>query len=253
MTVTQNSVNTAEQSSSFQTNIELMTVDTIKTECDRCGTCCEKGGPALHYEDMTLLQNNWLNPEQLITIRKGEPVFSLAAEDPTPAQTELVKIKGSGSTWTCIFFQDKEASCTIYGHRPLECSLLKCWDSLDLEKVAGRNLISRHDIIATHDPVLPFIKTHEEKCSLENLDLLRSALNSEDSQQQAIIDLTTLVNTDIVIRSQAYAKFRFGLDLELFYFGRPLFKILEQFGLKTFENNGICSLSLDSASSAKWI
>ena len=251
MTVTQNSANTVEQSSSFQTNIQIITVDTIKTECDRCGTCCEKGGPTLHYEDRTLLQNNLLKPEQLITIRKGEPVFSLDAEDPTPAQSELVKIKGSGSKWTCMFLQENEAACTIYEHKPLECSLLKCWDTLDLEEVAGINLLSRYDIIATHDPVLPFIKIHEEKCSLENLNLLLSALNREYSQPQAITDLTALVNSDLAIRSQAYAKYRFGLDLELFYFGRPLFKILEQFGLKPLEKNGICSLSLDSAVSAK--
>ncbi|UCD65533.1 MAG: YkgJ family cysteine cluster protein [Deltaproteobacteria bacterium] len=228
-----------------------MTENSLKTECDRCGTCCEKGGPALHQEDRVLLQENWLNPDHLITIRKGEPVFSLDSKDPAPAQSELVKIKGKGSTWTCIFFQENEASCSIYEHRPLECSLLKCWDTLALEKVSGRNLLSRYDIIAPYDPVLPFIKTHEEKCSLDKLDLLFSELSSEDTQNQAITLLTTLVNTDLSIRSQAYTKFHFSLDLELFYFGRPLFKILEQFGIKTHEKNGNCILSLQS-SFVKW-
>ena len=227
-----------------------MTGNKTKTECDRCGTCCIKGGPALHYEDRTLLLNNCLAQEHLITVRKGEPVFSLSAENPEPAHSEIVKVKGRGSEWTCLFFQEKDASCAIYEHRPLECSLLKCWDTADLEKVAGRSLLSRYDIIAPHDPLLPFIKNHDERCSLENLALLLSAVSREGSQQQAITDLTGLVNTDMAIRSQAYAKSRFSLDLELFFFGRPLFKILNQFDIETHEENGICNLSLASSLSS---
>jgi hypothetical protein len=63
-------------------------------------------------------------------------------------------------------------------------------------------------------------------------------------------DLTRLVNTDLAIRSQAIAELHFSLDLELFFFGRPLFKILDQFGINTHEKNGFCSLSLPSSSSA---
>lgn len=216
-----------------------------KTECDRCGTCCINGGPALHYEDRELLQNNQLHPEHLITIRKGEPIFSLDAEMPETAQAELVKIKGRGNEWTCFFFAEQEASCTIYRQRPLECSLLKCWDTAALEKVAGRNLLCRSDIIAPQDPLLPLIRMHEEKCCLENLGSLLSEVRQERSQQEAITVLTDLVNSDLAIRAEAYAKYRFSLDLELFFFGRPLFKILHQLGMATHEENGICRLSIE--------
>ncbi len=228
-----------------------MTKNKTKTECDRCGTCCIKGSSALHYADRTLLQNNYLNLEHLITVRKGEPIFFLSAENPEPAHSEIVKIKGRGSDWTCLFFQKKGATCAIYEHRPLECSLLKCWDTADLEKVAGKNLLSRYDIIAPHDPVLPFIKDHDERCSLENLAPMLSAVSRESYQQQAITDLTGLVNADITIRSQAYARFRFSLDLELFFFGRPLFKILNQLGIATYEEKGACRLSLASSLSSE--
>ena len=228
-----------------------MTANTTKTECDRCGTCCIKGGPALHYEDMNLLQSNILNQEHLITIRKGEPVFSPGAEKPEPAKSELVKIKGKGIEWICFFFKEEEAACAIYENRPLECSLLKCWETADLEKVAGQKLLSRHDIIAQNDPLLPFIIKHNDTCPLENLDRLLAAMNRKNSRQQALADLTLLVNADMTIRARAYARFNFSLGLELFFFGRPLFKILDQFGLKTYEKNGVWSLyQASSVSSA---
>jgi Fe-S-cluster containining protein len=230
--------------------MQFMTERMKKTGCDRCGTCCSNGGPALHYEDNPLLQNKRLTPEHLITVRKGEPVFSLADENPGPAQSEIVKIKGRGPEWTCLFFQKKESECAIYEHRPLECSLLKCWETADLEKIAGRNLLNRYDIIAPHNPLLSFIKTHEEKCSLQNLFEMLSSVTSQSSHQQVLAELTSLVNTDLAIRSQAMTRFRFSLDLELFFFGRPLFTILNQFGLNTHERNGVCSLSQASSLSA---
>jgi Fe-S-cluster containining protein len=221
-----------------------MSKNIIKTECDRCGTCCTKGGPALHYGDKKLLLNNRLKPEHLLTIRKGEPVISLSTENPEPAQSEIVKLKGRGSEWACLFFQKNEAKCTIYEERPLECTLLKCWETKDLEQVAGKSLMSRFDIIAPHDPIIPFIEASDEQCSLERLPRLLSALSRENTRLQAMADLTSLVNADLAIRLQAFAEFHFSLDLELFYFGRPIFKILDQFGITTHEANGTCSLSL---------
>jgi Fe-S-cluster containining protein len=221
----------------------LMTGHSVKTGCDRCGTCCEKGGPALHYADGQLLWDKRLTPEALITIRKGEPVFSLSAENFAPAQSEIVKIKGQGMAWTCLFYRGKEAGCAIYGNRPLECSLLKCWETAALEKIAGRNLLSRYDIIVPDDPILPYIRSHENTCSLENLFHLISAVKEKRSCRQAIDELTGLANADLAIRSQVLARFHLSLDLELFFFGRPIFTILQEFGIDVDAAHGICSLS----------
>jgi Fe-S-cluster containining protein len=215
----------------------------IKTECDRCGTCCRKGGPALHIEDMRLLLNGWLKPEHLVTIRKREPVFLLAGENPEPTRAEIVKIKGKGSEWTCLFFDTIEAGCTIYQHRPLECSLLKCWNTADLENVTGKNLLSRYDMIEPGNPVLPFIKIHEEKCSLENFASQLSGPHNKNLTQKVMTNLTDLVNTDLAIRTQACETFHLSLELELFFFGRPVFKILQQIGITMHIVNGVCRLS----------
>ncbi|MDX1776352.1 MAG: YkgJ family cysteine cluster protein [Desulfobulbales bacterium] len=216
-----------------------------KKECDRCGTCCSKGGPALHNEDFKLLKNRLVRPEHLITIRKGEPVLALFADTPAPAQSEIIKIKGRGSEWTCLFFAEPEAECTIYGLRPLECSILKCWDTADLENAAGKNLLSRYDILTPQqEPILGFIKKHDAECPLENLTQLLSAISRKNSQQRALNSLTEMVNNDLAIRSQACAELNLSLDIELFIFGRPLFTILTQYGIKVHEQKGFYRLSI---------
>ena len=193
------------------------------------------------------LESSLLRPEHLVTIRRGEPVFSLAGVKPEPAVSEIIKLKGIGAEWTCLFFQQMESKCTIYQHRPLECSLLKCWDTADLEKVAGKNLLRRADLMAPGNPVLPYIATHEEKCSLDNLASLLALVNSRDSQQEALEELSLLVNTDLAIRSQACTRLRLDVDLELFCFGRPLFKILEEYALQLQEENGRYTLTTASS------
>lgn len=210
--------------------------------CERCGTCCIKGGPALHYADKKLLLDELLKPDQLVTVRKGEPALFPAAEKPQPALSEFLKIKGKPASWTCIFFEEHEARCLFYEHRPLECSLLKCWDTSDLEKVAGCDLLNRFDIIKPDDPVLAFIKTHEKECSLTLLPQLLAQAEELRSQQQALADLQDLANRDLAVRAQACRKLNCDLDLELFFFGRPVFLILEQCGFTIYERNGLIHL-----------
>jgi Fe-S-cluster containining protein len=227
------SANIAEQNWKNRRKITTqdMTVVLPQKECRRCGTCCLKGGPALHSEDLALLQGNFLHKEDLITIRKGEPLLSLSGENVHPAPAEFFKVKGRDAEWTCIFFDRRKASCRIYDRRPLECSLLQCWDTAALEKVAGKNLLNRFDIIAPHDPVMPFIEAQEIECPLSILGHLIESVTREQVHPEAMAQLTNLANADLSIRSKAHEKFHFSLELELFYFGRPLFIILKQFGM----------------------
>jgi Fe-S-cluster containining protein len=218
-----------------------MPINKSKTECDRCGTCCRKGGPALHHDDRRLLRSGQLKYQHLITIRQGEPVLLLANVHSEPARSEIVKIKGSGGEWTCLFYRKPDASCAIYKYRPIECSLLKCWDTADLENIAAINLLSRYDILAPEDPLLPLIKTHDKKCSPRHLTQLLAAVKNENAHQEAMTELTELVNYDLELRKRACRAFHLSLDCELFYFGRPLLTILMQFGLKIHEVKGSIS------------
>lgn len=209
----------------------------LKNECERCGACCLKGGPALHIEDQKLLLQNFIDRESLITIRKGEPVFSLEESRPEWIKTELIKLKGKHAKWSCIFYNPKSSSCSIYQHRPLECILLKCWDTTELEAIAGKNLLSRFDIIPSHEPVIEYIHKHEKECSLEFIEHLLIEQNGAINKN-TLAELSELVNKDLVLRSEALVHLNFTLDLELFYFGRPLFKILSQFAFIPREVNG---------------
>ena len=216
----------------------------LKNKCERCGTCCLKGGPALHIKDQKLLLQNFIDRESLITIRKGEPVISLEDRKTEWIKTELVKLKGKGAKWSCVFYDQDDTSCSIYKHRPLECVLLKCWDTAELTAIAGKKLLSRFDIIPAHEPVIEYIHRHEKECSLEFIEHLIIKQNGAINRN-TLAELSELVNKDLVLRSEALAHLNFTLDLELFYFGRPLFKILSQFALIPREVNGKIELIQD--------
>ncbi|MBW2465818.1 MAG: YkgJ family cysteine cluster protein [Deltaproteobacteria bacterium] len=209
----------------------------VRTECRRCGECCLKGGPALHKKDLKLLQGNYISRESLITIRRGEPVFFLEKSRPEWTENEIIKLKGGQGEWSCIFYDRDRSSCSIYQHRPLECVLLKCWDTEDLEAVAGKSLLSRSDIIAVDEPVVRFINRHEEECGLEILKQLNFRQPGKINNS-TLTELTELVNIDLALRSEAVMHLNLSLDLEIFYFGTPLFKILARFALIPKEVNG---------------
>lgn len=199
---------------------------TSRTHCIRCGTCCQKGGPTLHNKDKKLILEGHLGYHHLITIRKGEPAFNPLSNQLEPVRHELVKVAGKGKTWACLFYDEKKASCTIYKHRPLECRLLTCWDTSKILPVIGKDTLSRADIILPSDPVLQLVKAHEKKCPVTKAVTLVSTLKKKNNDPKSLAKLKTLFQQDIDIRSKAVSEFKLSLAVELFYFGRPLFKIL---------------------------
>lgn len=202
------------------------------TSCIRCGTCCKKGGPSLHLEDKEILLAGHIKRESLITIRKGELALFPSSRRPEPTEKELVKIAGKGKGWVCCFFDEKESSCTIYTHRPLECRLLKCWDTAQLLSIAGRDTMSRADILSEDEPVMMFIDTHEQECSVSVAEDLVSVLLEKNEDPESLAKLTALVHRDLAIRSKAISEFGLSLEAELFLFGRPLFKVLSARGFQ---------------------
>ena len=206
----------------------------IVMHCKRCGTCCQKGGPALHKEDRKILLAGLIQREQLVTIRKGELAFSPLSGRIEPLQHEIVKIAGKGKQWACAFHNRKESSCAIYTHRPLECRLLKCWDTAKLLSVIGKDTLTRADIIDRDDPIFPFIETHDKECSLQIAADLISVLSEKKDDPISLAKLTALVHHDLALRSKAISEFGLSLEAELFIFGRPLFKIMRGKGLQNF-------------------
>lgn len=68
----------------------------IKKACDRCGTCCRQGGPALHVQDRHLVAPGFLEFDVLVTIRRGELARYPLSGHPEPVRQELIKIQGQG-------------------------------------------------------------------------------------------------------------------------------------------------------------
>lgn len=182
--------------------------------CQRCGTCCTKGGPALHNEDLHLFRSNRLSIESCITIRKGEPVVNPLAQKPEPAYCEIIKIAGKTNSWQCRFFKEKEKLCGIYGNRPVECSLLKCWDTQALTEVIYKNNVHRSELV-TDSTLLGLIKHHEEVCSFQTLSAL--------AEQKKYTQMSSILNLDLSLRQDALRQHGITLAMELFYFGRPMF------------------------------
>ena len=208
-----------------------------QTECQRCGTCCLKGGPALHTEDRRLVRDNFIPRQALIAVRKGEPVFRPDSPIPAPSTSEFIKLKGKAAEWACIFYEQRTASCAIYRHRPLECVLLKCWDTAELQEIAGRDLLDRFSLISPEEPVYEYIREHEKQCSLGILAGMNLGRNRKIAKD-LLAELSLLVNKDLALRAKALDDLELSLDLELLYFGRPLFTILTQFSLLPREVNG---------------
>jgi Fe-S-cluster containining protein len=201
------------------------------TNCMRCGTCCLKGGPILHHEDKKILRAGHIGYEHLITIRKGEPAYNPIKEKLEIVRKEIIKVAGKGENWSCVFYDDGKASCTIYSHRFLECRLLKCWDTSGIMSIIGKNTIIRADIINPDDPIMSVIETHEQECSYQEVEALLSALSQEEDKSRTFKRLSELVRKDLSIRSFALSELELKAEFELFIFGRPLVRVLNERGL----------------------
>jgi len=201
------------------------------SECRRCGTCCKKGGPSFHREDKALIEKGVIHSKYLYTIRKGEMAYDNVRQCLEPVSSDVIKLKGKGESWTCIFFDEKQNACTIYENRPIECRALKCWDTQALEDLYAKKHLKREDLIADIEGLWGIIKDHQARCNYETIQKLVNAINS-DRGSEARQKLAEIIQFDIEIRKLVVS--RGGLDVEMldFLFGRPLKQALKNFGLK---------------------
>lgn len=205
--------------------------------CRRCGTCCAKGGPALHKADLPLI--NRLALGDLITIRLGEPVYSPLANGIEPARNELIKFAGQNNSWTCRFFDQANKLCGVYAHRPLECRLLKCWEPEAITKAIYQDCLSREDIVPADDELdnklWDLIEIQKEYCSFSGVAQMSKKF-TEMNEQKILAEIAETVNLDLKIRRLALQVRRLSLAEELLYFGRPMFKSLAFYDLAIEEN-----------------
>ena len=201
------------------------------SECQRCGTCCKKGGPAFHHADKRLIEDGVIHSKYLFTIREGELAYDNVRQCLEPARTDIIKIKKQKDSLACIFFNEKESACTIYENRPSECRALKCWDTKALEDLYAKMRLTRKDLISEIEGLWGLIKDHQARCNYETIRRLVNAIknNQDDKARKKLVEI---IQFDTEIRKLVVAKA--GLEAEIldFLFGRPLMETLRNYGLK---------------------
>lgn len=196
-------------------------------DCKRCGTCCEKGGPILHLDDMDFLKKGIVSMDTLQVIRKGELALNPFKDVVEPAPVEMLKIAVQGASWECPFHQkvDGVSGCTIHKDRPLECRILKCWDPTDIEAVTFKDCLNRFDLIGDSNPLRAEITKHEEECAYAKLWPVVEELKAGGDDTR-LCQVEQLLARDLAIRQHLVAEFHLNLQQELFYLGQPMFRVM---------------------------
>ena len=218
------------------------------SNCARCGACCEKGGPGFHEVDRKSIEKGLIPSKYLYTIRKGEFAYDNVKGSLMPVDSDIIKIKGKEDSWTCVFFDEAEKSCTIYDDRPLECRALKCWDTHELEKIYAGGRLTRKDLISGVEGLWDLIKDHQANCDYEEIRNLIKDLQS-GNRKYARRRLSEIIRYDIEIRELVVSKG--GMDPAMldFLFGRPLVKTLPSYGIRVRRQGG--KIILEPASSTQ--
>lgn len=199
--------------------------------CARCGTCCKKGGPSFHHEDKPLIEKGIILLKCLYTIRKGEPAYDNVKGSLRPAPSDIIKIKYHKDSLTCIFFCESETRCKIYENRPLECRVLTCWDTREIEKIYSKNRLTRKDIAASIEGLWDLIEDHQRRCSYAKVQKLVNALDG-GRNEDALKGILIMLRYDSDLRNRVVQKGDLDAGITDFLFGRPLMKTLRLYALK---------------------
>jgi Fe-S-cluster containining protein len=202
-------------------------------KCQRCCTCCKKGGPALHLEDKPLIETGIISSKHLYTIRQGEPSYDNVNNRIEPAAADIIKIKSQKNNQACILLDEQNSACSIYDNRPLECRILECWDTREIEKLYVKNRLTRKDLFYQMNDIWDLVSDHQNRCSYSTIQemLAEQKSTGEETNHQA---LQEMIRYDKHIRSLLAEKG--GMDPEMmdFLFGRPLAQTIRLCRMQSF-------------------
>ncbi len=206
-----------------------------RTECVRCGVCCTKGGPTLHLEDIGAFKDSSVKRSDLYTMRKGETVFNNIEGKPSVLSEEIIKIKGTGESYSCSFYDPDQKACAIYANRPIECRVLKCWDTKDLEAIFEKNRLQRKHLIPPDTVIAEAIAGHEQRCSYSTIETLVKKMGGSETSE-AVEKFLELLQFDHHLRPFIAKKLELPIEEMDFFFGRPLTTTIKMFGLQVKQN-----------------
>lgn len=208
--------------------------------CRRCGTCCRKGGPALHPADRELVERAAIPLALLVTLRQGETARDNVRQGALVILPhELIKLRGQKRGWRCVYFDGEGAGCRIYAQRPLECRTLECWAPEALRALTAGPYLNRRDLLAGRPELLDLIEYHETHCAWERLRHVVERLRARGPDgAEALVELDAMLRYDAALRAAALQR---GLPADVlpFLLGRPLAELIyPSFGLRIREQHG---------------
>ena len=211
--------------------------DTIRS-CIRCGTCCGKGGPAFHIEDKHLIQSGIIPLRDLFTIRKGEPIYDNVKGCIFLAPSDIIKIKNRPPSSACTYFDKKRCGCRIYKNRPIECRMLECWNTQELEKRYATDRLTRKDLLLETEDLWRLVSDHEKRCDYEKINRILGPIG-EKPLTAVPPSVREMVRYDIHLRNLLAERGGFDPALMDFLFGTPLEETLKRYGIQTKIDYGI--------------
>ena len=204
-----------------------------KNRCRRCGTCCAKGGPALHRSDREVVDSGKIPLKCLFTIRQGEPAYDNIRRCIAPAATDIIKVKGAADNdATCIFLDQERVGCEIYESRPVECRVLTCWDTRAIMAMYDRERLTRADLLSRLPGLNDLVTEHQERCGYEQVAIWAERIKSGQDAEQAVEALLHAIRYDQSLRQVAVTRAHLDPGLLEFLFGRPLSVTIRMFRLK---------------------
>lgn len=195
--------------------------------CIRCGECCLRSAPSLQKEDIPLVLEGHIRKKELFTIRTGETLWDNVREEVRQAAHEIVKVKDIDGV--CVFYDDPQKACRIYGHRPSQCAALECWNPSKFMGVYAGPKADRDDFVEK-GVLRELIREHDKRCAYEKL---ASLVEQITSRGEAVVErIMEMLKFDYHLRPFICKKMGIDPDETDFLFGRPLVDTISQFGLQ---------------------
>lgn len=212
-------------------NPEKKADDSQRDSCRRCGTCCLKGGPAFHIADRELLESGRVRMNDVYTIREGEPIYDNVQQGISAAETDIIKVRGTGKTWACRFLEQSDNSCGIYENRPIECQVMTCWDTSEIEAIYNVDRLTRKDLVSKVEGLWELVEDHHERCSYHVIRTLLQEGNGK-LEGDAAAQVFEMIKYDLAIRPMMAEQGKLDPEMIDFLLGRPLIETISLYGLE---------------------
>jgi Fe-S-cluster containining protein len=202
-------------------------------ECRRCGTCCQKGGPALHIADQGLVESGKIALKRLLTIRQGEPAYDNVSGTIAPAVTDIIKVNTCrNSASQCVFYDPQLKQCRIHENRPSECRALNCRDTRKIERIYGTQRLTRRHLLSKVKGLWDLVRDHQARCDYGFISELAAQIRQGSNPERAQQQLLELIHYDEALRTTTAAHVGHTSEMLVFLFGRSLSFTIQMFQLK---------------------